>query len=46
MLDVCDLKMVEQRFILKVRVGSSPFFPFANMVIPTHSFKGVINGHR
>jgi len=53
MLDVCDIKMVEEvidslELIIekKVRVGTSPFFPFANMVIPTHSFLGVKNGYR
>ena len=45
MLDVCKLKMVKQSFKCEVRVGSSPFF-LSVMVIPTHSFQGVKNGHR
>ena len=53
MLDLCDIKMVEEvidsfELIIekKVRVGTSPFFPFNTMVIPTHSFQGVNNGYR
>lgn len=52
MLDICKLKMVEEvinslELIIekKVRVGTSPFFPFVT-VIPTHSFYGANNGHR